>query len=174
MPKISEVWAQVDKYKPDCISILEWHRTYEAIKLAVEYVGYIMITTKEQLDNMEIPKDKSGNKKKYSSRKIIVSKNGLNCKATSICDILDGTSQLLTKDELNVILQKVNDQKSINQPKGTTINNDKESDGINKLDELLKIDLYLDKKHLLEHRIADVAYCFKGSAAENIHIILIK
>ena len=21
MPKISEVWAQVDKYKPDCISI---------------------------------------------------------------------------------------------------------------------------------------------------------
>ena len=100
-------------------------------------------------------------KKIYANRKIIVTRNGIQSLPTQINNIINGVSGLLTKDELNVIMKKVNDEKSLNQLKGLATNNDKESNAINKLDELLNIEKYLDKQHLIEHRIADIAYSFK-------------
>ena len=160
MRKISDVWNAIDNQRPKDIKIIAWKQSYEAVKAAIEYIGYELVTTKEEFEAIPIPKGKLG-KKIYANRKIIVTRNGIQSLPTQINNIINGVSGLLTKDELNVIMKKVNDEKSLNQLKGLATNNDKESNAINKLDELLNIEKYLDKQHLIEHRIADIAYSFK-------------
>ncbi len=164
--KQSEIWEAVDVQRPKDLKELYWRRSYLGIKAALEHVGLSIITTKEEFDALSIPKDKAGHKR-YLERKIIVTRNGIQSKPTQIKNLLSGASGLLTKEELNVILQKVNDEKSLNQPKGIPTNNDKESNAIKKLNKLLDIESYLDIEYLIEHRIADIAYCFKNDNDEN-------
>jgi hypothetical protein len=160
--KISEIWEAIDNQRPADITKTTWHQSFDGVKLAIEYIGYLLITTRKEFDTLTIPKYKSG-RKHYSQRKIIVSRNGILSKPTLIESLLSGNSKLLTIDELTVIQQKlINDKKNVNKPKGAPLYNDKESNAINKLHALLDIDTYLDIEHLLEHRKADIAYRFKN------------
>ena len=161
--KESEIWNAIDDQRPKDIQQLCWKRSYLGIKAALEHIGLTIATTKDEFDAIPIPKDKSGHKN-YSNRKIIVTRNGIQSNPTRIRDLLKGDNKLLTKDDLNIILKKVNDEKSLNQPKGIPTNNNKESNAINKLNILLDIETYLDIQHLIDHRIADIAYKFKNSS----------
>ena len=161
MRKLSEIWNSIDEKRPQDIKIIAWKQSYEGVKAAIEYIGYVMVTTKEEFDSISIPINKVGHKS-YGSRKIIVTRDGVQSVPTQIQGLLIGTCGLLTPDELNLILKKVNDEKSLNQPKGIPTNNDKETNAIDKLDDLLDIEKYLDRQHLIEHRIADIAYRFKN------------
>jgi hypothetical protein len=159
--KLSEIWQAIDNQRPKDVILYYWKQSYEGIKTVIEYIGYVMITTKEEFDAIPIPKDKSGIKN-HSQRKIIVSRNSILSKPIQIVSLLTGNCKLLTKNELAIIQAKADNKKSLNQPKGHIINNDKESNAINKLHILLDIDTYLDSQHLLEFRVADIAYRLKN------------
>jgi len=128
----------------------------------MEYIGYILVTNKDEFDSMQIPLDKLG-QKKFQNRKIVVTRDGIQSIPTIIQNLLSGKAGLLTQDERNIIQQQIIEDKKLQQPKGQKINNDKESFAINALDTLLQTEKYMDKHHLLEHRITDVAYGFKGA-----------
>ena len=74
----------------------EWKRSYNGIKAVMNYIGLKLITTPEELDLMEIPINKN-NRKGYSNRKVIVSKNGIISSPTVIKDLMTGHSGLLTQ-----------------------------------------------------------------------------
>ena len=159
--KISEIWNAIDDKRHPTIKIIDWKRSYVAINEAIEYIELKIVTTKEEFDAIPIPKDKNGNKK-YMCRKIIVEKNGIRSLPTTIEDLLTGHSSLKTLDEMKIIRKKVNDDQILTNPKGIPTCNNKESNAIDKLHELLDIEKYVDKQHLIEHRIADIAYRFKN------------
>jgi hypothetical protein len=159
--KISDIWQAIEHLCPQNINKTTWKQSYEYIKAAIEYIGYVLITTKEEFDTLQIPMDKSGINN-YSRRKIIVSRNGIQSKPTRIESLLTGHCKLLTTEELNVIKQRNGADHSLNQPKGSPTSNDKELNAINKLHILLDIDTYLEYQHLLEFRISDIAYRFKN------------
>ncbi len=161
--KLSDIWDAIDTQRPKDIKIIEWKQSYLAVKAAIEYIGLLMVTTEDEFNKIPIPIDNLGCKH-YLYRKIIVARNGIQSKPTQIKDLLSGTSKLLTKEELDIILKKVNAEKSLNQPKGIPTNNDKELNAIIKLNILLDIEFYLDIEHLIEHRIADTAYRFKNDS----------
>jgi len=72
--KIGDVWKAIDdQRKITKIVKLDWQQSFEGVKAAIEYIGLIMVTTKEEFNLLEIPKDKKG-KKNYGFRKIKVSK----------------------------------------------------------------------------------------------------
>jgi hypothetical protein len=110
--KESEIWDAVDNQRPENIKQLCWKQSYLGIKTALEHIGLSIITTKDEFDAIPIPIDKS-DKKHYSHRKIIVTRNGIQSKPIQIKNLLTGASGLLTKDEVTTILQKVNSSNKI-------------------------------------------------------------
>ena len=165
--KVSDIWKAIEDKKTPDITIIDWKRSYQAINAAIEYIGYKMITTKEEFDAIPIPKKKGG--LNYGNRKIIVERNGINSIPTSIDGILTGYSSLQTTNEKNNIRKKIANEHILMNPKGLITCNNKEMNAINKLHELLNIEEYLDIEHLIEHRISDVAYRFKNEN-ENAYV----
>ena len=161
--KISEIWEAIEDQRPKDIKIIDWRQSYDAVKSAIEYVGYEMITSKEEFIDIPIPIDRRGCKC-YINRKIIIKRDGIQSILTRIDQILTKTSLFKTSDEMKIVQKKINDDKMLNQPKGVSTTTDKEMNAIDKLDELLGIEKYLDKQHLIEFRIADVAYRFKNGS----------
>jgi len=124
---------------------------------AIEYIGLKLVTTKEELDKMEIPVSRSG-KKAYGYRKIDVSRDGIISKSR-INDILNGKNSLKTVDEMKLINKSIGLTLSISQPKGIATCNNSESKAIDDLDILIGISKYIQREHLIEHRLYDIAYC---------------
>ena len=71
MRKLSEIWNSIDEKRPQDIKIIAWKQSYEGVKAAIDYIGYVMVTTKEEFDSISIPINKVGHKG-YLYRKIIV------------------------------------------------------------------------------------------------------
>jgi hypothetical protein len=116
-----------------------------------------MVTTKEEFDAMEIPKDRNGIKN-YIWRKIIVSKNDIISKPTSIQNLLSGNSSLKTDEEMQKVYTKIGVTLSNSQPKGIATNNNSESKAIDDLDKLISISDYVHRFHLYENRLYDMVY----------------
>ena len=52
--KLSEIWIAIDDLRPNNIKKLDWKRSYDGIKTAIEYIGYKIITTKEEFSLQKI------------------------------------------------------------------------------------------------------------------------
>jgi len=153
--KISDIWKAIDDQRILSKSgKYEWIRSYEGIKIAIEYIGFKMITTKDEFDEIEIPIDKNG-KKNYGWRKINVSRNGIT-KFARIEHLMTGESSLKTKEEMHEINTKRGVDLSINRPKGFSTTNDSESKAIDDLDILIGISDYTYREHIVELRLYDI------------------
>ena len=156
--KNSDIWKAIDDKR-----ILakkkeyEWKQSFEGIKAAIEYIGLKLVTTKEELDTMEIPVPRSG-KKAYGYRKIDVSRDGIISKSR-INDILNGKNSLKTKEEMVIIYKQDGINQSLNKPKGIPTSQNTESKTIDDLDILIGLTDFACREHLFENRLYDMAYC---------------
>ena len=170
MRKLSEIWNAIDDQRPKNIKKLEWKRSYEGVKAAIEYLGYTMITSKEEFDAIPIPVSKTS-QKHYLFRKIIISRDNIQSIPVAINSLLQGNTTLKTQEEMKVIYNKVSDDRTLTLPKGISTCSNNERKSIDYLDTLLNIDKYLNKVHLLENRLADVAYCFLDDDMNKVSFI---
>lgn len=155
--KLSDIWKAIDDKRLEVkMGKHEWKQSFEGVKAAIEYIGLKMITTKEELDELEVPLDRNGIKK-YGYRIIEISKNGIVSKA-AIKSILNGFNSLKTDEEMQVLHKKLGIDRSLAQPKGTHISNNAELKSIDDLDELIGIRKYVNRHHLVEFRLYDIAY----------------
>jgi hypothetical protein len=156
--KNSDIWKAIDDQRILLgMKEIQWKQSFEGVKAAIEHIGHIMITTKEDLDKMEIPITRVGNKR-YGRRKIEISRNGIISK-TRIDDILSCNSSLKTVEEIAEIYKQKGLTLSIDRPKGIPTNNNAESKAIDDLDILINISDNVYREHLYEHRLYDIAYC---------------
>jgi hypothetical protein len=156
--KIGDIWNAINDQRLEIkMGICEWKQSYIGVKAAIEYIGLELITTKEELDAMEVPVDKNRGKN-YLYRNIIVSRNGIISKAW-ILHILSGHNSLKTDEEMKIINKNVALQNILIKPKGIATNNIEESKVIDDLDILIGLSKYTHRKHLDEFRRFDIAYC---------------
>lgn len=156
--KVNDVWGAVDEQRPDGIGQLLWRQSHEGLNIVFASIGLELVTTKEELDAMEIPLDNLG-RLENPWRKVTVKRSNIISKPTRISDLITGQSSLLTEEEQKEITLKRGEVLKKNLPKGSTICNDIEYNAIETLDEMINADEYLHRVHLVEHRIADIAYC---------------
>ena len=160
--KISDIWKAIDDQRIlSKMDKREWKQSFEGTKTAIEYIGLKMITTKKELDEMEVPIDRM-NVKRYMGRKINVSRNGI-ISNVGVNSLLGGYSTLRTDEEMKEIYKKVGINLSLQQPKGIPTANNLESKAIDDLDILIGIYDYIHREHLFEHRLYDMAYCINGN-----------
>jgi hypothetical protein len=157
--KVSDIWKAIDDQRLLAkMGKNEWRQSFKGVKAAIEYIGLKIVTTKEELDTMEIPMDKK-RIKKYGHRNIKVSKNGIISKSIRIYNILDGNNGLKTDEEIIVINKKRGISRSIYLPKGVCTSHNFESKAVDDLDILIDISTYTHRVHLFELRLFDIAYC---------------
>ena len=156
--KINDVWGAIDEQRPDGIGQLLWRQSHEGLKAVFASIDLELVTTKEELDAMEIPLNAKG-RMLSTSRKVVV-KRGDNISIPIIInDLLTGASSLRTDEELKEINLRSGEQQLVNRPKGSIVSNDIEYNAIEALDKMINADEYINRVHLVEHRIADIAYC---------------
>jgi hypothetical protein len=155
--KVSDVWNGVDHKRPKELGIIEWKQSYQGVYTALSSIDLILVTTPDEFKSLEIPVRNNG-RKSLNNRKVIVSRNGILSKPTRIQGLLTGNSSLLTRDEVSKINEKKSRDQKNNNPKGTNINSDSESKAVDDLDKLIALDNELERRHLYEHRVADIAY----------------
>ena len=168
--KISDVWKAIDDQRMKAkIDKSDWQRSYEGINAAIKYIGLSMITTKNDLDKMDVPITKNGGKC-YCWRYIEVSKNDIISSKARIDDLLRGRISLKTKEEIDAIITKQSFNQSLNRPKGIATTNNTESKTIDDLDILLGISNYIHREHLVEFRLYDMAYCMIDDIDESVFV----
>lgn len=156
--KVSDIWKTIDdKRILSKMNKQDWRRSFEGVKTAIESIGLIMITTKEEFDKLEIPISRDY-WKRYNQRKIEVSRNSILSKAC-IDSILSGGNSLKSDEELKVVYKDRGVVKSLEQPKGIATNTNAESKTIDDLDILIGISDYAHRIHLYEFRLFDIVYC---------------
>lgn len=156
--KVNDVWGAIDEQRPDGIGQLLWRQSHEGLKAVFASIGLELVTTKEELDAMEIPLDGKG-RMMNPWRQVVVKRGDNLSRPIRINDLLTGASSLRTNEELKAIKLKSGEVLKENQPKGSTASNDVEFNAIEALDKMINADAYLHRVHLVEHRIADIAYC---------------
>ena len=161
--KMSDVWEKIIDRKPSNIGVMQWKQSYEGVRLALLYVGLVLITTKDEFDSIEIPIRESNGQQCFGHRKVIVSRDGTVSEPIRIDDLLTGNSKLLTKHEREKIYDNQRVGRIEVQVKGLTINNNAECTAIEKLHALLRLNLVLDSSYLYEFRLGDIAYSLKNS-----------
>jgi len=155
--KINDIWNAIDDQRIYAkMKKTEWRRSFDGTNAALNYIGLKLITTKEELDSMEVPIEKKC--KYYSYRKVLVLKDGIISSLTRIKDLIRGHSKLLTQDEKIAIYDKNSKDQIIARPKGIAINNKTESETIDSLNILINMDSIFNIKHLDEFRLADICY----------------
>ncbi len=163
MPTATEVWSAVDAQRVSAdLSQEVWKRSYTGVQAALKYVGFELVTTREEFEVLEVPL-KKGKWKSYAYRRVLVSREGFISKSTAINDLLCGNSKVLSEIE-----RRANDtargvRLSALQPKGIATGHLAESKAVDDLDVMLGLDKYFDRQHLYEFRLADVAYSLPDS-----------
>lgn len=147
----------VEDKRPADMQKLEWRRSFDGVSSALESIGLKMEMTREEFDAVPVPENRAESLC-YERRKIIVSRNGINSKPTRIDALLSGASSLRTKEELQESYNKVSNSYAVNQPQGVSCNTAKETSAIDRLDALLEMEKYVQRQHLVEFRLADIAY----------------
>lgn len=154
--KVNDVWGAIDEQRPDGIGQLLWRQSHEGLKAVFASIGLELVTTKEELDAMEIPLDNEG-RMKNPWRKVVVKRDNLVSKPICINDLITGKSSLRTDKELKEIKLKIGEDFKKSRPKGSPISNNVESNAIEALNKMIDADEYINCVHLVEHRIADIA-----------------
>lgn len=160
--KILEIWDAIDDRRDKAINKREWRRSFEAVRLAMQYINLNLITVKQDFDNLHVPVTKDG-ARKFMQRKVRVSRNGQISAPTNIESLLNGNSSLLTQEEHQKMNMKRHESRIVNAVKGSCDDNVSEKTSIDKLDALLSTSEHLERAHLLECRSADIAYSLHGS-----------
>ena len=155
--KISDIWNSIKRFKPDTMNQIDWHQSYEGTCAALEFVGLKMKCTKEEFLNITPPVEKSG-KKKFADRKIVVYRNNIESKPTTIHHLLTGKSSLRTPEEMNAIHKKVSDYAKHRQPKSVLTTNNFEKDAIDLLNVMINVTSKLSFSHNSELRRSDISY----------------
>ena len=156
--KKSEVWQAVDDQRIALdMPKNQWKRSYEGICAALRHVGLDMVTTKEELAAIPVPKGHTGDNNML--RKIVVSRDGRVSVPTALEALLSGKCSLLTDAERKDIANNASQALVALRPKGVAICNDSESKAVDDLDELLQTCDHMQREHLDECRLADIAYC---------------
>jgi len=118
--KSSDIWKAIDDKRLDVkMGKNEWKQSFEGVKFAIEYIGLKMITTKEELNLIEIPVERNG-VHHYGWRIIEVSRNDILSKAR-INDLLTGANDLKTDEEMQLVYKNQAAILSSAQPKGYLI-----------------------------------------------------
>ena len=164
--KMSEVWNSVDGQRGAKIGNNEWRRSHQGIQAALKSIGIVLVTSKKELDAMDVPTDTNGNKK-YTERHVDVSRNGEIWYGKSIQNLLTGQSSLRTKEERKAIWTAVGEARSIAQPKGIPSANNVESNAVDDLDRLIGVSDHMSRKHLVEFRAYDIAYAPIGAVKDD-------
>ena len=172
--KSSDIWKAIDDKRLEVkMGKNEWKQSFEGVKSAIEYIGLKMITTKEELDEMEVPVEIPTNRnvrQQYGWRIIEVSRNDILSKS-QINDLLTGVNGLKTKEEIQNINTNVGINHSLSRPKGISTTNNTESEAIDDLDILIDISKYAFREHLFEHRLYDISYSMIGdNIDENVFV----
>lgn len=160
MRKISDVWTATDDQRPADMPERQWRRSFDGVKAGLKHVGFELVTTSEEFKDLAIPL-RSGHGKNYNARKVIVTRAGRTSEPTQIAFLFSGHSGVLTDDERLATHQRVGIALSAKQPKGIAIYHKAESCAVDELDALLGTADVLQRQHLYEFRLADIAYCLK-------------
>lgn len=164
MRTIADIWKAVEDQRPADVSVIDWKRSYNGVKAGLKHVGFELLTSREQLDSMDVPLQGGGTSgKAYSNRKVVVSRNRITSQPSRIHDLLNGNSGVLTEAERLSIYTSVGKVRSTTVPKGVAMPNHAESRAADELDALIDTQHVLKREHLLEHRLADIAYSFKDA-----------
>ena len=156
--KLSDVWKAIDHQRLEAkMRANEWKQSYAGVCAALAHVGLELASTEEEFDQIEIPIYSKG--KHYLSRKICVTRAGLVSQPSDIDKWLRGCTQLLTNEERQLITEARSDAQSLAQPTGVAKANLCETSAVDQLDELIGLTRKLVRVHLLECRLADIAYC---------------
>ncbi len=161
---IAEIWNVIGK--PDDVSKRIYQQSYNGTTAALKFVDLIMITSRQEFDQLVVPVDKH-NRKKFYLRKIVVSRNSIISKPTCIGDLLSGNTQLVTEAEKDATNKAVG-LSAHNKKKGDCADHKQETNTIETLNELCKIHDIYHIEQLFEGRLADFAYCPKNDANGNL------
>lgn len=156
--KLSAVWKAVDDQRLTAkLKQNEWKQSYQGVCAALAYVGLELASTEEEFKQIEVPIYSKG--KHYILRKICVTRAGLVSQPSEIKSWLTGCTRLLTNEERQLITEARSDAESLAQPTGVAKANLCETSAVDQLDELIGLERKLVRVHLLECRLADIAYC---------------
>lgn len=158
MGKTTDIWKAVEDQRPAGTKQLQWQHSYDGVKAALKHAGFELVTASDSFVDIDIPLD-NRKRKNFSARKVVVTRAGCVSKPTMIRHLLSGNSGVLTDDERLAIQQKVGVANSAKQAKGVATTANAESRAIDELDALLGLTGFLYRRHLYEHRLADMAYC---------------
>ena len=162
MRNVSDIWEAIDSQRIAAdVPIHLWKRSYEGVRAALRHISYILFTTHDEFDKLEIPVQRK-TWKNYSFRNVIVSRDGVVSQPTRICHLLSGNSGLLTADEQAQVDDARGRNKSAALPKGIATFQHAETKAVDELDNLLGTQQHLMREHLYEHRLADTAYSLVG------------
>ena len=94
----SDVWAAIEYMCKDTgMKLIEWKQSFQGINAAIDSIGFKMITTQTELDDMDVPLYNGW--KKYGWRKITISKDGSDALYTStVEEILRARCKFMKED----------------------------------------------------------------------------
>ena len=134
---VSDIWEAIDSQRIAAdVPINLWKRSYEGVRAALRHISYILVTTRDEFDKLEIPVQRK-TWKNYSFRNVIVSRDGVVSQPTRICHLLSGNSGLLTADEQAQVDDARGRNKSAALPKGIATFQHAETKAVDELDNLL-------------------------------------
>lgn len=161
--KAIDVWKEIEDADLTWKERQTFRRSYGGVKKAIESLNLVMITSKSEFDNLDIPITRDGYRH-YDRRKIIVSRDGVISKPLRIDSVLTGNNGLLTDLEREAINVSRSQKRSSVLSKGTATNNNKEHSTIEELHRLIGLEKHLHHSYLDEHRLGDVAYSTNGNS----------
>ena len=157
--KISDIWNAIDNQRT--VAKTEWRQSYIGVKAALQFIGLILITTQEDFESLEIPIENDGIRH-FSHRKVIVSRNGKLSNSSRIQDLMSGSTKVYTDLEIIKIRDNTSNILKLLEPKGVATANNIESRTVDELDILIGVESIIYRVHLVEYRLADIAYSLKG------------
>ena len=156
--KINDVWDSVDPQRIAAkMKQIEWRQSHQGIQAALSSIGLVLLTSKKELDEMEVPLGKDGYKY-YSHRRVDISRNDKISPGIRIQHLITGHSSLKTEEEMKAVWDDQSAKKSLAQPKGIPWANNVESKAIDDLDRLIGVSDHMHREPLIEFRRADIAY----------------
>lgn len=164
---IGDIWEAIDSQRVAAdVPVHLWKRSYTGVHAAMQHVGLTLVTTQDEFDKLEIPVQ-SKTWKNYSTRKVIVSRDGVVSQPVRIDHLLSGRCSLLTAEEQDHINETMGKMKSAALPKGIATLNHAETRAVDELDDLLGTQQHIMREHLYEHRLADIAYSQIGAPRDS-------
>lgn len=139
-------------------------REYDSVKAAIESKGAVLLTTKEEFDQLPVPVYNRG--RQFGRRKIKLLREGsIHPSEVSINAYVSGSIQCLTEEEKEAVRKKQSEAAKERLPKGVATSHNHERDSNLVLINLLDLAGDLDHKEVIEFRVADWLFRRLGKEA---------